>query len=320
MRKTVLTALGLMSVLAAAPASANSSNNGWVWQQGEADRREMERRIREQERQIEELQRQLSDLRGNPRTRVRTNIEPGGMRVWAGPGGMLMGGSRPKFGFVFHDSTGVDGAVVRGVSPGAPAARAGLRAGDVITMFNGIRLQGRESPAEEIRRQASDLDVGDTVQVEYRRGNDRKTITMVAEALDPDVMVHIEGDSAYPSTWPRNMQFNIPEMMDLGRFGARWLDVELVAVEKDLGEYFGATEGVLVVRAPRDSSLGLKAGDVILAIENRKATTPSQVMRILRSYEAGESFELQVMRQKRKQTVKAQIPVRDRGFYYQNDF
>lgn len=317
MRKTVLTAVGLIaSLVAVAPASAGNTN---VWQQGEADRREMERRIREQERQIEELQRQLADLRGSPRTRVRTEIEPG-LRMRVGPRGMLLGGSRPKFGFVFQDSTGVDGAVVRGVTPGAPAARAGLKAGDVITMFNGIRLQGRESPGEELRRQASELEVGDSVQVEYRRGTERKTVIMVAEELDPDVVMQVEGDSNFTFSLPRKMQMDLPEMIDLGRFGGRWLDVELVAVEKDLGEYFGAAEGVLVVRAPRDSSLGLKAGDVILAVDNRKATTPSQVMRILRSYEAGESFDVQIMRQKRKQTIKAQIPARDRGFFYQNDF
>jgi S1-C subfamily serine protease len=112
----------------------------------------------------------------------------------------------------------------------------------------------------------------------------------------------------------------MPEVIDLSLLSGRWLDVELVSLDKDLGEYFAATEGVLVIRAPRDSSLGLKSGDVIISIDGRKAANPAQAMRILRSYEAGETFEIQIMRQKRKMTITARAPARDRGFYWQNQY
>src|SRR2546426_3832650 len=35
--------------------------------------------------------------------------------------------------------------------------------------------------------------------------------------------------------------------------GSPWGDLELVSLNSDLGEYFGAKDGVLVVRAPEDS-------------------------------------------------------------------
>jgi S1-C subfamily serine protease len=141
---------------------------------------------------------------------------------------------------------------------------------------------------------------------------------MVAEELDPNAFAFAYDDSSFVSGLPRKVSGAFPEMIDLTRLSGRWLEVELVSVDKDLGEYFGTTEGVLVVRAPRDTSLHLRSGDVILAIDGRKASNPAQAMRILRSYETGESFDIQIMRQKRRTTVTARIPTRDRGFFYQN--
>src|SRR6266849_9568110 len=40
-------------------------------------------------------------------------------------------------------------------------------------------------------------------------------------------------------------------------FGSPWGDLELVSLNSDLGEYFGAKDGVLVVKAPADSTLPL---------------------------------------------------------------
>ena len=34
----------------------------------------------------------------------------------------------------------------------------------------------------------------------------------------------------------------------------------------DLGSYFGATDGVLVINVPQGSTLGLKGGDVVLNV------------------------------------------------------
>ena len=65
---------------------------------------------------------------------------------------------------------------------------------------------------------------------------------------------------------PRMNEF--PKMFDLGMIPGRWMDIELVSLNKDLGEYFGTAEGLLVVRqAPRrwfgpvrPGSVGLKRG------------------------------------------------------------
>jgi hypothetical protein len=84
-------------------------------------------------------------------------------------------------------------------------------------------------------------------------------------------------------------------------------DLELAPLNTDLGSYFGATEGVLVIRAPADSPLGLKGGDVVLTVDGRKPSSPSSLVRILRSYDQNETFKLEVLRQKKKETLTAKL-------------
>jgi S1-C subfamily serine protease len=89
-----------------------------------------------------------------------------------------------------------------------------------------------------------------------------------------------------------------------------WGDAEFVTLTPDLGRYFGAEKGVLVARAPSDASLGLKDGDVIVAIGGREPQNGPHAMRILRSYQPGESVELRILRDRRAQTLTATIPER----------
>src|SRR2546425_9739150 len=82
------------------------------------------------------------------------------------------------------------GARIDGVTPGGPAAKAGLKAGDIIAKFNGTSLAGvraededESGPGMKLIELAHDLDTGDTVQVEYRRGGDTRKATLVAEEV-----------------------------------------------------------------------------------------------------------------------------------------
>ena len=48
--------------------------------------------------------------------------------------------------------------------------------------------------------------------------------------------------------------------------------------------------------------------DVIQSIDGREPNSVSHAMRILGSYQSGEQLELQIMRDKRRQTVKIEMP------------
>jgi S1-C subfamily serine protease len=88
-------------------------------------------------------------------------------------------------------------------------------------------------------------------------------------------------------------------------FGGDLSELELAPLNSDLGQYFGTTDGVLVISAPKDSPLGLKGGDVVLAVDGRKPSSPARLLRILRSYEQGESFKIDLLRNKKHETVTA---------------
>src|SRR5437867_3673037 len=197
------------------------------------------------------------------------------------------------------------GAKVEGVTPEGPAAKAGLRVGDIITKFNGTQLAGLKAEDEEesgpgtkLVQLARKLEPGDTVSIEYRRGSDAKKATLVAEDLGsaPNIRV-MPGMPGMPDM--QHFEFS---------FGMPWGDLELVGLNPDLGEYFGTKEGLLVVKAPADSSLPVKGGDVILSISGRKPSSPSHAMRILRSYEAGETVSIELMRKQKRLTVAWKVP------------
>ena len=221
------------------------------------------------------------------------------------------------------------GARIDGVTPGGPADKAGLKSGDIITKFNGKALAGAGSedldsdesaPGHRLIELAHDLDPGDTVKIEYRRGTETKSATLVADqgrALAFDGMGPLfRGDMEMPKM---QMPFAFGDgddhmNMGMGVFcmGDAWCDLDLVTLNPDLGDYFGTKDGVLVVKAPADSGLPLKGGDVILSIGGRKPTSPSHAMRILRSYDAGETVSIEIMRHQKRSTISWTVPEENR--------
>src|SRR5256886_3468916 len=213
------------------------------------------------------------------------------------------------FSFSFSDNRGRLGVIVRtdasaesdkigakieGVTPGSPADKGGLKVGDIITKFAGTSLGGikgededESGPGHTLVALARKLEPGDTVRIEYRRGADAKQATLVAADLDGGMRWDMPGP---PMAMPR-----MPGMA-LEWFGEPLGDLELVSLNPDLGDYFGTKEGILVVKAPADSTLPLKGGDVILSIGGREATSQSPPMRILPSYGSGGAVLIDIPR------------------------
>src|SRR5881227_2970711 len=207
------------------------------------------------------------------------------------------------------------GAKIEGVTPGGPADKAGLKVGDIITKFDGTSLaavkpedEDESGPGRKLVELARKLEPDDTVQVEYRRGNDTKQATLVA--------ANMGGMSQWEIPGPPDVA--VAPMLGMDRFelmGSPWGNLELVSLNSDLGEYFGAKDGVLVVRAPADSSLPLKGGDVITSIGGRKPANPSHAMRILRSYETGETVSIEILRKQKRMSLTWKVPAREDRFF-----
>jgi S1-C subfamily serine protease len=223
------------------------------------------------------------------------------------------------------------GAYVESVTPNGPAAKAGLRSGDVITKLNGqsVLSGGRAAEDADARQSlpglrlielAARLEPADTVPIEFLRGKDRKTVSVITEDEPDDFGPGRHGRPFAMRFFRPGMDHDrmpVADMMDMGpdRFeffsGGPLGDLELAPLNPDLGQYFGTTDGVLVIRAPKDGTLGLKGGDVVQAVDGRKPTSPGHLMRILRSYERGETFKLDVLRNRKRETVTAHLGERD---------
>ena len=235
------------------------------------------------------------------------------------------------------------GAMIDAVTPGGPAAAAGLQAGDVITRFGSTPLAvslakvpaGTRVPSPGFRlvELVAKLPPNDTVAVEYRRGKSRMK-TQVVTAADPEnftVVLDPEGGAGVPGMpgaeyWVGGGEGMEQRALDLAlrrsemargsrggateysfAMGVPLPDIELAPVNPQLGSYFGTTEGVLVVDVPDPAPLGLKAGDVVLGVDGRTVSSPRQLLRVLGSYEPGEPLQLEVMRQKKRVTLKGTL-------------
>ncbi len=213
------------------------------------------------------------------------------------------------------------GALINMVTQGGPADEAGIAAGDIVTKLNGESLlsggglydQDESAPGMRLIERAGMLESGDTVEIEYRRDGKTQTVELVAGdaglgyfPLSLEAPMRVRELVGRLRELPE-LTFRGPESFAV-RLGARFPGLELVSLNADLGEYFGADEGVLVVSVPEESDLSLRSGDVIMAIDGRQVSSPSHAMRILRSYDADEEVSFQVRRKQSTTTVTGMVP------------
>ena len=101
---------------------------------------------------------------------------------------------RPRIGVMLQSRADKEtdriGAKIAEVTPDGPADKAGLKAGDIITRFNGVALGGatadddeESGPASKLVDLVQKIEKGDTVEVEYRRGSDNAKVRLVAQEL-----------------------------------------------------------------------------------------------------------------------------------------
>ncbi|HEX9728456.1 MAG TPA: PDZ domain-containing protein [Gemmatimonadales bacterium] len=306
--------LGVVAAALALGATAHAQTT-------DQERRELRERLRELQQEMRDVQRRLGNQSFDGR------LEP---LV------LSLSGNRGRLGVVVRterDPEGEVGAVIEAVTPDGPSDEAGLKAGDVVITVNGEQLAQTarrwQTTGDRLIEIARELEIGDTVRVEYERDGQQHQATIVARRVpgssyslvSPDARVGmLEGsrDAVISAERMADRVARVAGELNLRRlgdepgsfvfsFGSRWADMELTALDEELGSYFGTTEGLLVVRAPRDGMLNLKGGDVILRIGGRVPTSPSHATRILRSYEPGDEIRIEIMRNRQRSTVSSTV-------------
>jgi len=210
------------------------------------------------------------------------------------------------------------GARVLDVSPGGPAAEAGIRAGDVITAVNGTEVKGGDA-ARRVVRLVRDLKPESKVRLTVSRNGKAQEFTVTARRGFP---FFGPGQAGMPPAYPAPPAPAAPPAPPAFPFGPGSMplflgrgplaDMELATLTPRLGKYFGTDEGVLVVRAPADGALKLQDGDVILSIDGRMPTSGPHATRILGSYRPGEKIDLRIVRDRKRMNIETTMPERER--------
>jgi C-terminal processing protease CtpA/Prc len=313
----LLSAAPLVAQTADQPSQKDRDQAEKQMKKAEEMMRQAEQQMREAEQQMRQAAARLGQLEADKeRQRVERKLVIFGDRARLGL--VLKSDANPK--------TDTIGAYVEGLTPGGPAEEAGLQPGDIIVKFNGQALTGSNAQASEdesaptmkLLELARNLKDGDKVTLEYRRGSQSHTVTVTAtRAMGPFFrMLAVPEVPVVPEVPDIDMHDLGDIDVDIHTLARPWRDLELVALNPELGEYFGTTEGILVVSTPKETPLTLRAGDVILKIGDRTPASPEQAIRILRSYEPGESVSLQVMRKREKLALSVQMPASRSGHFY----
>jgi len=150
---------------------------------------------------------------------------------------------------------GADGALIAEVEANSPAAAAGLRKGDVVTALNGHPVRG---PAE-LRARLGVVPAGETVELKLER--DKETQVIKARVAEVEKSKSAGGQT-------------VPELA-----GAALSEVERRGLP-------GKNRAVLVNDVEAGSPAfqhGIRAGDLIIGVNQRRVTTAQELAKALRA-------------------------------------
>jgi C-terminal processing protease CtpA/Prc len=203
-----------------------------------------------------------------------------------------------------------EGLVIVDVVDDSPAEDAGLRRKDIIVKINGESI----SDSKALVKYVGGLEIGDEAEVVVLRKGKEKTITVeVGERPERDWVGFYDGTYSVPRTYTRNFSYSS------GSSG--YIGVAIQDLSEQLGEYFGVEdgEGVLVTEVYEDSpaaEAGLKAGDVIISVDDESIAETSELQEAISEKEEGDEVVVGYIRKGQKD--KATVEVTEESFGLQH--
>jgi serine protease Do len=208
------------------------------------------------------------------------------------------------------------GVYVESVREGSPAAKAGIQNGDIVVEFDGERVRSASHFTRLVQESAPNRQMSAVVI----RGTSRQTLSVVPEESGS---VNVLSDETRRRL--QDLERRLPRELENFNFDAgavrrgvpvnsATLGVTLAPLSDQLASYFGVKQGVLVSSVAADSpaaTAGIKAGDVITAVNGQNVSRSADITRALRD-KREETVDVAVTRDRKSLSLKATIPVRNR--------
>ena len=269
---------------------------------------EVELRMREAQRQLEEVAQRIAELSSEQLARAGIFEQQ-----WVIETDKLLLGIT-----IGSDEGGepVEGVEIMGITPGGAADEAGLRSGDIITAINSEFMTS--DSGYEANRKLMDfmegVEEGDVLDIDYLRDSNNGSVELVPQqGSNKSFRFAFGGPNALVPVHPIAPDASV--FAWVSRSGGHGFgDMEMVELNEELGRYFGTDSGLLIIHAPEDNSFSLRDGDVIKSIDGRTPKDLHHAVRILSSYQSGETVNIEIMRDKKKQKLTIEVPDKRHSF------
>jgi serine protease Do len=203
----------------------------------------------------------------------------------------------------------VRGVGVTEVMKDSPAEKAGLRKDDVILRFDSETV----TSVRKLTRLVSESSADQTVRLTVSRGGAEQEVSATLSKRDYNGLlrgkINDEVWKGIEKDWPRIEMGKLGNLGDdnfVFAFGNRRIGISTQTLSKQLAEYFGVRDGGVLITSVNENSpaarAGLKAGDVVTAMDGEKVTSPGDITRALNKKETGD-VSLTVIRDKNMRTV-----------------
>jgi PDZ domain-containing secreted protein len=223
----------------------------------------------------------------------------------------------------------VRGVGVTRIVKDSPAEKAGLRKDDVILRVDGENI----SSVRKLNRIVSELAPDQSVKITVSRGGSEQDITATIGKRSNNFFAGGDLYKGQPRVWkwegnePKEWKFEGP-LFNRGDLlenngdlafmlsNSRRIGVSTMQLTKQLADYFGITggKGVLVTAVTDDgpaAKAGVRAGDVITAVDGEAIDSPGDISRAVSRKKEGD-VTLTVIRNKAQQTIR--VTPREGGF------
>jgi membrane-associated protease RseP (regulator of RpoE activity) len=193
---------------------------------------------------------------------------------------------------------------------GSPAAEAGLEEGDIISRIDYRRVE----KVEDVTGYLGEKKPGDAIRIVILRDGREKRIRLVL-GVWPDKGGSVLRDFYKAPGWGGE------DFLFALKGGKPRLGVTLIVPTDQLREYFGVERGLgvlvsKVIEGMPAEKAGLRAGDVILAVNGDEIHSTADLRRALDRIEKGETAEIDIMRDGEILTLSAELDTERVGAGY----